>query len=243
MALIDDYRNRVVETFDRVLATQRDAITTATAWVAESWATDGLVYVTGSGHSHMIAEEVFYRAGGAAPVQAILDPALMLHQGAQRSSQLERVEGYAETVLQNYPIGGKDVFFVVSNSGRNAFPIEAALHAKARGARVVAVTSLDSANRVASRHSSGRRLHEIAELALDTQVPHGDAAIPLRARAATMGPTSTFAAAFIMNAIMAAAVEALATRGITVDVYRSANVDNSDAEAVVARWRGRIKGL
>ena len=243
MALIDDYRNRIVETLDRVLATQREAITTATAWVAESWATGGLAYVTGSGHSHMIAEEVFYRAGGAAPVQAILDPALMLHQGAQRSSQLERVEGYAETVLQNYPVGAKDVFFVVSNTGRNAFPIEAALHARARGARVVAVTSLNSANRVASRHSSGRRLHEIADLTLDTQVPHGDAAIALKARDATMGPTSTFAAGFVMNAIMATAVEALATRGITVDVYRSANVDNSDAEAVVARWRGRIKGL
>ena len=111
-------------------AEQRDRLATAQDWVADALAADGLVYVTGSGHSHMIAEEVFYRAGGAAAVQAILDPALMLHQGAHRSTVLERLEGYAETVLEDYPIGPRDVLFVASNSGRNAFPIEAALFAR-----------------------------------------------------------------------------------------------------------------
>jgi uncharacterized phosphosugar-binding protein len=243
MALLDDYRDRIVEVLDRLVATQRAALATAQAWVAETWAADGLVYVTGSGHSHMIAAEVFYRAGGAAPVQAIFDPALMLHQSATKSSQLERVEGYAETVLKDYPLGAKDVLFVVSNSGRNAFPIEAALHAKARGTRTVAITSLETASRGASRHSGGRLLHEIADLVIDNQVAHGDAALNLPQRKVAMGPISTIAGAFIMNAIMAEAVESSAAQGIAVDVYRSANVDNSDAETVVARWRGRIEGL
>ena len=243
MGLLENYRDRIAELLDRLVATQGPAMAKAADWVAESWAADGLVYVTGSGHSHLIAAEVFYRAGGPAPVQAIFDPALMLHQGAQKSSMLERVEGYAETVLRSFPLGARDVLFIVSNSGRNAFPIEAALYAKARGTKTVAITSLDAAGRAPSRHSSGRLLHQIADLPIDNQVLSGDAALPLAARKARMGPTSTIAGAFIANAIMAEAVEALAAKGIAVDVYQSANVEGSNTEDIVERWRGRIKGL
>ena len=243
MGLLENYRDHVTGLLDRLVETQGRAIAEAAAMVAESWASDGLAYVTGSGHSHMIAEEVFYRAGGPAPVQAILDPALMLHEGAQESSMLERVEGYARTVLGNYPLGAKDVLFVVSNSGRNAFPIEAALHAKACGTRTIAITSLSAASGSPSRHSSGRLLHEIADLAIDNHVVAGDAALRLAARDVVMGPVSTIAGAFIVNAIMAEAVDALAARGIAVDVYQSANVEGSNAAEIVERWRGRIKGL
>jgi uncharacterized phosphosugar-binding protein len=241
MGLLEDYRDRLTEVLDRITGSQGRPIAEAAALVSDSWANDGLVYVTGSGHSHMIAEEVFYRAGGAAPVQAILDPALMLHQGAEKSSALERVEGYAETVLQPYPLGPKDVVFIVSNSGRNAFPIEAALHAKARGTRTIAITAQNAAS--TSRHSSGKLLHHITDLVIDTCVVPGDAALPLAASKLRMGPTSTIAGAFIMNAIMAEAVDALAGRGIAIDVYQSANVEGSNAADIVQRWRGRIRGL
>jgi uncharacterized phosphosugar-binding protein len=242
MALIDDYRDSIVALLDRIVA-ERGPIAQAAAWVAEAWASDGLVYVVGSGHSHMIAEEVFYRAGGAAPVQAILHPPLMLHESATGSSALERREGLAETVLRDYPIAANDVVFVVSNSGRNAFPIEAALHAQQRRARVIALTSLATATRSPSRHSGGKNLHEIADLAIDNQVPHGDAVLDLPKRDTRMGPVSTVAGAFIMNAIMAEAIEMLAAKGVAIDVYRSANVEGSNAEEIVAAWRPRIKGL
>jgi uncharacterized phosphosugar-binding protein len=243
MALIESYRDRVTELLDRLVATQAPAIAKAAALVAESWAAGGLVYITGSGHSHMIAEEVFYRAGGAAAVQAILDPALMLHQGAEKSSMLEREEGYAETVMSTYPLAARDVLFVVSNSGRNAFPIEAALHARARGTRTVAITSMEAAGRSPPRHSGGESLHQVADLVIDNQVAPGDAALPLTARDIRMGPTSTIAGVFIMNAIMAHAVDALASKGRAIDVYQSANVDGSNTAEIVERWRGRIIGL
>src|SRR5689334_11608349 len=143
MSLLDTYREQVVGVLDRLVGTQRGAIDTAQDWVAESLGQDGIVYATGSGHSHLIAAEVFYRAGGIAPLQAIFDPPLMLHEGAQRSTQLERIEGYAAGVLAAYPMGEKDILFIVSNSGRNAFPVEAALHARSRGTRTVAITSMD----------------------------------------------------------------------------------------------------
>jgi uncharacterized phosphosugar-binding protein len=245
MTLLKDYRDHVVAMLDRVIATQGQALATARQWVMDAWRGDGLVYITGSGHSHMIAEEVFYRAGGAAPVQAILDPALMLHEGAQRSTRLERLEGYAATLLAGYPITAKDVLFVVSNSGRNAFPIEAALHAKSRGARTVALTSLSHAAHVTSRHGSGKKLHEVADLVLDSQAAEGDACLQIPGRDARMGSTSTIAGAFIMNALLAEAVAALAKDGVAIDVYRSANLQGTEAEseAMIERWRPRIRGL
>lgn len=245
MTLLDTYRDQVVDMLDRLVSRQRDALEVAQAWVAETLKQGGLVYVTGSGHSHLIAAEVFYRAGGIAPLQAIFDPSLMLHEGAARSTQQERVEGYAARVLGNYPMGEKDILFIASNSGRNAFPVEAALYAKARGTRTVAITSMDTARQVTSRHSSGRMLHQIADLTIDNAVEQGDAGLDVPGAAARMGPVSTIAGAFIMNIVMAGAVEKLAAQGVAVDIYKSANLDNNDvgSGAIVERWRGRIKGL
>jgi len=243
--LIDEYCDNITGMLKKLVATQRGALASAQDWVAEALAQGGLVYVTGSGHSHMIAEEVFYRAGGAAAVQAILDPALMLHQGAQRSTVLERLEGYAEIVLDDYPIGPKDVLFVVSNSGRNAFPIEAALHAREKGAKVIAITSADHAARVTSRHQSGKMLADVADLVIDNQAPYGDACLSIPHSDKRMGSTSTISGAFIVNAVMAGAVANLSGRGISVDVYRSANSSGEAKEMsdIIARWRPRIRGL
>ncbi len=244
MTLADEYCDSITQMLKRLVTTQRGEFAQAQGWVADAVDQGGLVYVTGSGHSHMIAEEVFYRAGGVAAVQAILDPALMLHQGAQRSTVLERLEGYAEVVLEDYPIGPTDVLFVASNSGRNAFPIEAALFARGRGAKVIAITSRDHAAHVTSRHKSGKMLADVADLVIDNQAPYGDACLAIPNSDKRMGSTSTISGAFIINAVMAEAVADLSRRGIAVDIYRSANASGgAEAEEIVKRWRSRIRGL
>jgi uncharacterized phosphosugar-binding protein len=244
MMLTDEYCDGITAMLRELVSSQRDKLQVAQGWIAEVLAQGGLVYVTGSGHSHMIAEDVFFRAGGAAPVQAILDPALMLHQGAYRSTVLERLEGYARVVLQDYPIGAKDVVLIASHSGRNAFPIEAALFAREKGAKTIAITSSDHAAHVTSRHRSGRMLHEVTDLVIDNHAPYGDACLAIPNSSKRMGSTSTISGAFIVNALMAGAVANLARRGIDVDIYRSANAGGgADAEEVVRRWRTRIRGL
>ena len=245
LKLTDEYCASIAAMLKELVDSQRDKLALAQNWIADVLAQDGLVYVTGSGHSHMIAEEVFYRAGGAAPVQAILDPALMLHQGAHRSTVLERLEGYARIVLEDYPIGPKDVVLIASNSGRNAFPIEAALFAREKGAKTIAITSRDHAARVTSRHKSGRMLYEVADLVIDNRAPYGDVCLAIPHSDKRMGSTSTISGAFIVNAMMAEAVANLAQRGIDVDIYRSANAGGSstDADDRVKRWRVRIRGL
>lgn len=238
------YRDQLVGIIDRLLAEQAVAFDAARDAVAAALAEDHLIYVAGSGHSHLLAEEAFYRAGGIAAAQAILDPELMLHLGASRSTQLEREEGRAERVLANYPVGPGDVVIVASNSGRNAYPIEMALAAKSRGATTIALTSVRHSRQITSRHRSGRLLFEVADLVLDNGGEYGDTSLAI-GESVRMGPTSTLVGVFILNALMADAVELLATRGITVDVYQSANMQDADASAndMIRRWQARIRGL
>ena len=239
------YRDAIGTMLDRIIADSGGGLDRARDAVVAALRADRLVYVGGSGHSHLIAEEVFYRAGGIAAAQAILDPELMLHEGAVRSTRIEREEGRAERVLAEYPVGPGDVVFVASNSGRNAYPIELALAAGARGATTIAITSLAHARATTSRHRSGKLLYEVADIVIDNGGAYGDAVLAIEGRDVRMGPTSTIAGVFIVNTIMAEAVAALAAGGIAVDVYQSANMQGteSEAEAIVARWQPRIRGL
>ncbi len=239
------YRDQIVALIDEIVSTQTEALDAARDAVISTLAADRLVYVGGSGHSHLLAEEVFYRAGGIAAAQAILDPALMLHEGARRSTLLEREEGRAAALLADYDIGAGDTVFIASNSGRNAYPIELALIAKELGARTIAITSTRHAKEVASRHSSGQRLLEVVDIVIDNGGAYGDTSLPIPGRAVAMGPTSTVAGVFILNAVIAEAVAALAERGIEPDVYQSANGEGAEAaiENIIARWSPRIRGL
>lgn len=239
------YRDRIVDILDGILAGQGAAIDAARDAVVAAIASDGIVHVAGSGHSHMLAEEVFYRAGGIAAAQAILDEDLMLHKGAERSTQIERAEGQAARVLARYAIGPNDVVFVASNSGRNAYPIEMTLLAREKGATTIAITSLNHARQVDSRHPSGKRLFEIADIVLDNGGVLGDGALDVAGLDERMGPTSTIIGVYLLNAIIAEAVEALLARGVAVDVYRSANRDGAEdaSRAILDRWRDRIVGL
>ena len=239
------YRDRVVDILDRTVAGQKDAFDAARDAVVTALAADRLIYVTGSGHSHLIAEEVFYRAGGIAAAQAILHPDLMLHVSASRSTQFERETGRAERVIADYGVMPGDVVVVVSNSGRNAYPIEMALAAKARGATTVALTSLKHTLSVTSRHPSGQRLFEVSDIVLDNGAEYGDANLDVGHHGLRMGPTSTITGVFIIHAVLAEAVDYLADRNVAVDVYQSANVQGADAavDDMIRRWQPRIKGL
>ena len=241
----DRYLRSALATLERARASQAEVVASAGAWVGEAVAGGHVLAVTGSGHSHMLAEEVFYRAGGLVAVLPILDPALMLHDAAVSSSRIERLPGVAEVRLEAARIGRGDVLVVASNSGRNAYPVEAAIVGRRLGARVVALTSLPHARSVTSRHASGQRLFEVADLVLDTGVPAGDAALDLDGLTTPVGALSTVVAAALLEAVVVAAIEWLLAHGHTPEVFRSANVDRADdADAVdLAAWSARIPPL
>jgi len=236
-----EYTKRVMETIER---TQKERIEQVAAKAADSIAQGGVLHVFGSGHSHIMAEELFHRAGGLACVNAMLEPSLMeLNTG--RASQLERLSGYAEVLLGGYDLRAGEVLIVVSNSGINAVPIEMAMEGKKRGLYVVALTSMDHTKRADSRHPTGKKLYEVADATLDNCGVYGDAAIAFDEAGGRTGPVSTLAGVLIVQALHSAIVEALQRRGFEPPVFRSDNQGGSELHnrRFIERYKGRIRYL
>jgi len=241
---MDLYFDAVLGRLGELRVAQRAALEQVAEWVAQALLNDRFVYVFGSGHSHMLAEELFYRAGGLVRVVPILDEKLMMHQSASGSSQWERREGYAETVLARYALGAGDVLVVVSNSGRNPVPIEMALGGRRRGARVVAVVSARYCAAFPSRHSSGQKLPDVADLVLDNGGEPGDACVELPGLPQKVGPTSTITSTCLLNAVVVAAAARVVAAGSRPEVWTSANRGAGDDNApLLARYSGRIPHL
>ncbi len=233
------YMQAVQQRLDAIATTQRDAISRAADLVAAAIAADGQVYLFGTGHSHMLAEEGFHRAGGLAPVCPVLLSGLMLHEGAEVSTALERTSGVAAAVLTRYRPTPQDVLMVFSNSGANTVPVEMAQAGKAAGMPVIAVVALDYAAQVKAG-PSGKKLADIADVVLDNQGVPGDALVEV-SEGVRVGPLSTVAGAFLLNAVLAEATARLAQRGVPLPVYISANMPGAHEHnaALLAKYRTR----
>jgi uncharacterized phosphosugar-binding protein len=237
------YASAMQAVLQRIVETQMDEIERAAEIIAEAIANDGILYTFGTGHSHVIAEDVAYRAGGLAPVDAILEPSLTGHSKVWQSEYMERVEGMAEVILNYYGISSKDALVVISNSGRNAAPIEMAAGAKDRGVPVIAITSLAHSKGTTSRHSSGKKLYQLADVVIDNCCPRGDCLLHLDGLQPPVGAGSGVAGLFIMHSIIVQSTQNLLDRGIRPPVFMSGNLDGSDEfnRAVLERYEGRIK--
>ena len=248
--LQERYLDTVFGLMRRLADEEREALAAASEAVADTIAADRLLHVFGSGgHSAMGAEEVFYRAGGLVPVNAMLDDGVMLGGGALRSTAIERTPGYARTVLDEYGVGAGDLLVIVNAYGINACTLDAALLARERGARTIAVTSraLQAAlpQGHPSRHPSGQNLADVADIVVDCKVPMGDALLEVPGVTQKVGASSTFVNALALNLIVLGAIERLAARGIEVPIWQSANSPGGDAANVrhIERYRGRIRRL
>ena len=167
----------------------------------------------------------------------------MLHEGAIRSSSLERLEGLANIIMQDLAITSNDLFVVASNSGRNAFPIEVLLEAKKRGCKTIAITSLHHSQQVSSRHSSGKRLFEVADLVIDNGTHYGDASLEIPGLASKIAPLSSIAGLFIINSMIAEGVALAVQKGYVPDIFVGANTQIDAQPINIERWQQRIKRL
>ena len=213
-------RNKVYAYVEELLkdleTSQEESVEIVATAVADCVQAGGIIQAFGAGHSYGGALELTHRAGGFIPSKNIKEPAL----GAYES-----VEGVGTSFMKKCDIRENDIVFVVSNSGRNPLPIEVALAAKAKGAKVVAVTSLGASKCLTSRHSGGKNLYEIADYVLDNRVPEGDSCIEipgLEVKACGMSSVST---AVILEAVVCRAIEVLLSRGIVPPIYKSQNID------------------
>ena len=238
------YRDVVFEKLHQAFRQEKE-ILLAAKWIAQSLSSGGWIFTSGTGHSHMFAEEIFYRAGGFARVKPILDPDLMLHKDASGSTEVERREGYAKTLFEGIEMGAKDIFIISSNSGRNPVSIEMAQIAREKGAKVIVLTNFLHSKSVESRHSSGLKLFEVADLVLDNFGEIGDAAIPFEELEGRVGATSTVVGAALLQAIMVQTVSNLLEEGIDPEIFISSNSDSGEAhnEALLAKYKGEVKIL
>jgi uncharacterized phosphosugar-binding protein len=208
---------------DEIAATQSAVIEQAVTAVVKSVMGGGLVYLFGTGHSHMLAEEGHYRAGGLVPVCPILNSALMLHEGAVVSTVMERISGLSSAILKQYQPTEQDVLIMFSNSGVNTVPVEMAMAAREYGLTIIAVISKEYAGQ-AKAGPTGRKVADIADIIIDNQGVPGDALVEIGQTGLKTGPLSTIAGAFILNSILTEAAYRIAEKGQTPPIYISANI-------------------
>ncbi len=225
---IKNYLEYLTKTWDSVVENEVDSIDAASELIFESCKNGGRFYVFGSGHSHMVAEEIYIRAGGLAYVKGILPPELMLHEMPNKSTYLERLDGYSKSLLNLYKVDAGDTIMVVSNSGRNNIPVEMCIEAKKKGAKVIALTSMAHSTVVSSRHSSGKNIYEIADVTIDSHAPKGDAAYRMENVEADLGPTSDFTCLGIAQTIIIGVISRLRDADLEIPVFKSSNLDGAD---------------
>lgn len=231
---------------ERVEATQQVTVAQAADLIADSLAAEGVLHVFGTGHSEALAMELSGRAGGLIPTNklALRDSVLLgdLPAEALADPKSERDPELARRVWDLAPVKAGDVVLIASQSGGNGSTVEMALIAKAAGHKVIALTSLEHSRAITSRHPSGSRLFELADVVIDNAAPHGDAILPMPDGSAVCA-LSSIANAAIAQAIVAEVTARLLERGVEPPIYRSANVEGGDVhnDAWEARYAGRIR--
>lgn len=240
----EQYMACIRATLETIERTQQETILRVAQRAAVSISQGGVLHLFGSGHSHMVAEDAFNRAGGLVCVNAMLEPSLMeLNVG--RATKLERLSGYAEVLLSGYDLREGETVIIISNSGINAVPIEFALACKARGLHVVAITSLKHSQREHPRHASGKRLYEVVDETIDNCGVPGDAMLEHEALEQRFGPSSTLAGIAIVQGLSVAIIEQLLAMGAKPPIYQSANTAGGDSHnsGLIGQYKGRIRYL
>ena len=245
MSKATEYFKNLQRIIERISTEQSGNIEAAARTVADTLENGGRIHTFGTGHSHMLAEEIFYRAGGLVNVNPILETGLMLHESASKSTALERLEGYGEILFDMHGIKDTDVLFLFSNSGRNGVAIDLGIIAREKAVKTVVITNMEHTMQGKSRHSSGKKLYELGTVVIDNCGCMGDASIRIEEIGRNVAPTSTAAGAAILNAIEARAVEMMVADGYVPEVFSSSNVDGGDEinDAYVKKYIKEIKSL
>lgn len=238
--LAERYFHKLREVLDRIEATQIENIRRAAEMIVESVKAGGCVHLLDTGH--MLAHEAVGRAGGLmmmTPVRfnvEVANPARPRGLPAKPRIFADEIQGLSDYVLSSSSIYPGDVLIVGSVSGKNALPVDVALKAQAMGVKVVAITSVEYSKALPSRHPSGKRLYEVADVVIDNCGAVGDAAVDVPGLDVSICPTSGIAAAHIIWALTAEIVERLMACGIKPSVYKSnhapgASQHNAEAQA------------
>ncbi|MBQ7045503.1 MAG: SIS domain-containing protein [Clostridia bacterium] len=239
--IFEKYYSEVVDVLDKIKNTQSRKIADAAEQVAKTIENDGIIYIFGCGHSHLIGLDCFYRAGGLANVCAMLDTDLMLHNGAAKSSKIEKMSGIAESIFERYCLTKNDTLFIISTSGKNAVPCEMAQIARQNGIPNISVVS----GAYFTDKTANAKLYECSDMYIDNCVPHGDAVMDIEGSSVKFGSVSTAASSFILQSVLLEGAQKAAEKGVEVPIYKSGNVDGGAEynKKLIKEYLPRIKHL
>ena len=232
-----EYLNQITALLEQIEDEEAVKMAVAAEAVADVICRDGLVRTFGCGHSHLPTLDTFYRAGGLACVSPILDEDLMLHNGAAKSSRMEKMPGIAAEAFRRACVDPKkDLLVVISASGKNAAPVEMCECARKTGVKLVTISS-------SAYVEHGAKLLALGDIAIDCKVPYGDAVIEVGE--AKMGGLSTYASLFILNTILIEGAKKALERGSVPPIYTSGNVEGGTARnlSLESRYFPRIPNL
>ena len=225
MQNIQKYKKEIINLLEKISSNQKDKFFKVAQEFYKTYKKNGMIYIFGTGHSHMLAEEGHFRAGGFAPICPILNSSLMLHEDTIFSSVLERTEGVATNLIKKYNIESKDILVIFTNSGVNQAPLEASYIAKKLKCKTVGVSS-ESYSKIAKKSKYKKRLSEVVDYHFDNYGPPGDALIEIK-KNLNVSPFSTIAGSFILNSIISEVAE-LAKNEKPFPFYISGNMPNAE---------------
>lgn len=241
-AFADEVRHRL-DAIDRSAAS--GGLGSAIEILSSSLRRGGVIHAFGTGHSEAFAMEIAGRAGGFIPTHQISLRDLVLLGSRELAEmgrpEFERDHTVADELFDLYDIRAEDAFIIASNSGANGSTVGLALRAKAEGLPVIAVTSLEHSGAVVSKHPSGRRLFEVADVVIDNLAPFGDATIDV-ADGLRAGAVSSITAAYIAQLLTLGTADRLRLDAELPPMYISANIPGGDEHNIglQARFGARI---
>jgi uncharacterized phosphosugar-binding protein len=231
----NQYFSSLISRLERVQRTQIDSINAAAEICAKAILDDKLVFTFGTGHGSFAAMEMFPRTGTVTGFRPIVESSMIsFHRvlgdgGARQYRFIHAQEGYGDAILAAHDTLAGDAMLIFSHSGLNAVTLDIAVGAKAKGMKLIGVTSIPHSSATPSRHSSGKRLYEIADVVIDTGVPLGDAEIEIAGMQGKTGATSTSIAIAIGHAINSATAVYIVTAGGDPFLMQSPNTTDKIA--------------
>jgi len=244
------YFEKVVKNLELVNETQQENIKKAASLMADAIAEDRLINVYGGGgHTTLVMGEMFFRAGGLCNINPIMETALSVFNQAKKYLELERCVNFGSAVMKYFNLKEGDVLIIFHNIGINASTIDAALEAKKRGAKIIAVSSSYWQKEMPEdhfiRHPSKKNLFDLADVCIDDFNPVGDAVINVPGFDTPIAPISNIVDFYIAHLLEIETVRQCVERGIEPPVWRSANEPGGDEynKRYLEKYDSRIKLL
>jgi uncharacterized phosphosugar-binding protein len=239
---------------DKIESTQMPAIRNAAEIMADSIEAERWVHTFGCGHATIPVEEMYPRIGGFVGFHPMVELPLTFftritgEMGIHQFLFLERAEGYGTQIMKGYNFDPRDSMWIFSHSGINNVNIDVALRAKEIGMKVVVAGSAAGFSNVASRHSSGKRLFELADVVIDSCVPATDAAVPIARHGDRVGPISTMGFVTVVWLTICTVAEALVERGVQLYIHPSHNIPGDTTaherlDAALKEYKRRVAVL